>query len=172
VLGTKEPAENGQLVVLAAGPDEALDRCQPIFEGVGQRTLALGEAGEATRLKVVLNHWILTVVEGLAETVALAEGIDVDPRRFLEAISGGPLDSAYAQAKGRLMIGRDFPASFALELALKDAELVREAAARHHLELPLIDAVARQLSRAEEAGHGREDMAATFLASAPTGPRP
>lgn len=169
VLGTREPAEQGGLVVLASGPDAALERCAPIFDAVGSKTVTLGAAGEATRLKVVLNHWILALVEGLAETVALAEGIDVDPRSFLETIAGGPLDSPYAQMKGEAMAAREFPPSFALELALKDAELVREAADRHDLELPLIEAVARQMRRATEAGHGREDMAATVRASLPPG---
>jgi 3-hydroxyisobutyrate dehydrogenase len=71
--------------------------------------------------------------------------------------------------KGEAMAAREFPPSFALELALKDAELVREAADRHDLELPLIEAVARQMRRATEAGHGREDMAATVRASLPPG---
>lgn len=167
VLGTKGPAEEGTLIVLAAGAHAALERCAPAFEAIGSKTVRLGQVGEATRLKVVLNHWILALVEGLAETVALAEGIDVDPELFLETISGGPLDAGYAQTKGRAMASRELAPSFALELAAKDADLVREAAARHDLHLPLIETVAAQLRRAADAGHGREDMAAAIHASAP-----
>lgn len=168
VLGTKQPAEQGALIVLASGPGAARERCAPLFGAIGSKTLDLGdEPGAGTRLKLVVNSWLVALTEAVAETIALAEGIDVDPRRFLETISGGPLDLPYAQLKGGAMIERGFEPSFPLDLALKDAELVREAAERHDLALPLIDAVAAQMRRASDAGHGREDMAATYFASAP-----
>lgn len=167
VLGTKQPAEEGKLVVLASGPEGALDRCAPIFEAVAQRIVRLGTAGRGTRLKLVVNSWIVSFVEALAETIALAEALDVDPELFLETIEGGSLDSAYAQTKGKAMIEGEFPASFSLQLALKDAELVREAAAKQGLELPMIDAVVKQFAKSVELGHGDEDLAAAYWASAP-----
>jgi len=167
VSGTKKPAEEGKLVVLASGDDAAIDRCAPVLDAVGQKTVRLGEAGEGTRLKLVLNHWLLGLVECVAGTVAFAEGVNVDPARFLETIEGGPLDAAYAQMKGRQMIERDFPASFALDTAHKDAELVIEAAERHDVELPLVAAVEGRMRRAVELGYGDKDMGATFMASEP-----
>jgi 3-hydroxyisobutyrate dehydrogenase len=167
VLGTKQPAEEGKLTVLAAGPAEAVERCMPLFEAVGQRIVRLGEAGEATRLKVVLNNWLVCVVESLAETIALAEGQGIDPARFLETIAGGALDLPYAQSKGRMMIEREFPPSFKLSLALKDARLAREAAWDAGLELPVIEAVERQFERAVSQGHADEDLGAAYRALAP-----
>jgi len=160
VLGTKEPAEQAQLLVLASGPedDDLRGRCQPLFDAVGQKTLWVGEAGAGSRLKLVLNSWLLTLVEGVAEAVALASSIGVHPERFLEAIEGGPLGVPYADLKGRAMIADEFPPSFALALARKDAELVLEAAA--DLELPFARAVTLQLRRAEACGLGEQDMAA------------
>jgi 3-hydroxyisobutyrate dehydrogenase len=169
VVGTKQPAEQGKLTVLASGPDDALQRCEPIFDAVGQKTVRLGEAGTGTRMKLVINSWLLSLVEGLAETIAFAEGIDIDPAQFLETISGGPVDNPYAQMKGRMMIERSFEPSFKLELAAKDARLVLEAIERHDLDLPLLEAIRYQLERAAE-DHGDEDMAAAFLASAPKQP--
>jgi 3-hydroxyisobutyrate dehydrogenase len=167
VLGTKQPAEQGELVVVASGPEAALERCAPLFDAVGAKTVTLGAAGTGTRLKMVLNHWILALVESIAETAALAEGLGLEPSTFLETIGGGPLDSPYAQTKGGLMVDRDFPPSFALELAHKDARLVLEAASRHDLDLPLARVVEEQLGHGVAAGHGREDMAATYLTSSP-----
>jgi len=163
VLGTKQPAEQGALIVLASGPGEAVERCAPIFEAIGSKTVRLGEAGEGTRLKLVLNHWLLALVDSLAETIDLAEAIDVDPRTFLETISGGPLGPAYADLKGGAMIERSFePASFPLALAGKDAAIVGEAAERHDLELGLLPAVRARIERAIERGHGDADLAALF----------
>ena len=73
MLGTKLPAEEGKLVVLASGPDEALDTCAPLFEAVAQRTMRLGPAGAGTRLKLAVNSWVLAVTQGASETIALAQ---------------------------------------------------------------------------------------------------
>jgi 3-hydroxyisobutyrate dehydrogenase len=167
VLGTKLPAEKGELLVLASGPEETRERCAPLFDAVGSKTVWLGDAGAGTRMKLVLNNWLLALVEGLAETIALADSLAIDPREFLETIEGGPLGVPYARLKGELMIEREFPPSFPLDLALKDARLVLEAAERKDVELPLTREVEAQMGRAVEAGHGEEDMAAVYLASAP-----
>jgi 3-hydroxyisobutyrate dehydrogenase len=166
VVGTKKPAEEGKLTVLASGPEEARERCEPIFDAIGQKTVWLGEAGTGTRMKLVVNSWLLSLVEGLAETIAFAEGIDIDPAQFLETISGGPVDNPYAQMKGRMMIERSFEPSFKLELAAKDARLVLEAMERRDLELPMLEAIRTQLEEAARE-HGDKDMAAAYLASAP-----
>jgi 3-hydroxyisobutyrate dehydrogenase len=169
VVGTKKPAEEGKLTVLASGPDQARERCEPIFEAIGQKTVWLGEAGAGTRMKLVVNSWLLSLVEGLAETIAFAEGIDIDPAEFLETISGSPVDNPYAQMKGQMMIERSFEPSFKLELAAKDARLVLEAMERHDLELPMLEAIRSQLEEASRE-HGDKDMAAAFLASSPRQP--
>jgi 3-hydroxyisobutyrate dehydrogenase len=140
-------------------------RCEPIFDAVGQKTVWLGEAGTGTRMKLVINAWLVSLVEGLAETIAFARGIDVDPAEFLETISGGPVDNAYAQMKGKMMIEQAFEPSFKLELAAKDARLVLEAIERHDLELPMLETIKERLEDAAQE-HGDKDMAATYLASA------
>jgi len=166
VIGTRQPAEQGKLVILASGPEEARTRVGAIFDAVGMKTIEAGDAGGGTRLKLVVNAWLLSLTEALAETIGFAEAIGVDPKSFLHTIAGGPLDVKYAHLKGNAMIDREFePASFALSLARKDAGLVLEAAGRHDVELPVVEAVAQQMATAVGDGHGELDMAATFLAT-------
>ena len=167
VLGTKEPAEGGQLVVLASGPGEVQERCEPVFDAVGSKTIWLGEAGAGSRLKLVTNNWIVGLLGVLAETISLAKATGVEPARFLEVIEGGPLGLPYAQMKGKMMIEEDFPASFALELARKDAGLVLDAADAQELRLTVAEAVAARFDEAINAGHGGEDMAAVYEAAKP-----
>lgn len=168
VLGTREPAEQAKLIVLASGPDAALESCRALFDAVGQKTLELGEAGSATRAKLVVNSWVLGVTGLVAETIALAEALNIDPQVFFDAIEGGTLDLPYAKLKGHAMIERSFEdAAFRLALARKDADLVLAAAEQESLDSPVLRAVAERLQRAESAGHGDEDMAANFLATAP-----
>ncbi len=166
VLGSRPQAEEGRLFVLASGPDEALDRLDTVFDAVASRVRRFGDAGGGQRMKLALNAWIVALTESLAETLVLAESLGIDAAKFLETIRGGPIDSGYAQLKGGAMAERSFePANFTLELARKDAGLALDAAARADLELPVLQAVAQQMNRAIEAGHGEKDMAATFLAS-------
>ncbi|HKH09963.1 MAG TPA: NAD(P)-dependent oxidoreductase, partial [Rubrobacter sp.] len=167
VLGTKAPAEQGQLVVLASGPEEVRGRCEPVFGAVGSKTVWLGESGEGSRLKLVINNWIVGLLGVLAETISFARATGVDPRKFLETIEGGPLGLPYAQMKGAMMIDEDFPTSFSAKMARKDAGLVLEAAEDKGLDMVATQAVAARFDEAIGAGHGEEDMAAVFEAAKP-----
>lgn len=166
VLGTKQPAEQGALIVLASGAQELRPRVAPVLDAIGQRTMWVGEPGAGTRLKLVTNAWILAVVEGAAESVALAEGLGLDPALLLEAVAGGPLDLPYLRVKAAAMRDRDFAPSFKLSLAAKDAALVEAAAGARDLDLPLVGAIARRLAEGA-AAHGDQDIGATYLTSAP-----
>jgi 3-hydroxyisobutyrate dehydrogenase len=114
----------------------------------------------------VTNAWILAVVEGAAEAIALAEGLGLDPSLLVEAVADGPLDLPYLRMKAAALADRDFSPSFRLALAAKDAVLVADAARAGGLDLPLAATIARRLAEAVDA-HGDEDVAATYLTSAP-----
>jgi 3-hydroxyisobutyrate dehydrogenase len=165
VLGTKQPAAAGTLTVLASGPAAGRERCRPVYEVIGSRTVELGGAvGTASRMKLVLNSWLLALVEGLAESTLLAEGLGLDPRRFLEMIDDGPLSAAYAKLKGPMMIERSYDPSFPLRLAHKDAALAIDAAAAAGLHLPLLEVAEDRMRAAIDAGHGDDDLAAAIEA--------
>jgi 3-hydroxyisobutyrate dehydrogenase len=165
VTGSKEPAEKGQLTVLASGPEDTHGTCDPVFDAIGGKTIWMPNAGDGQRFKMIANSWVVGLTEAVAETMALAEGLGVESQLFLELIEGGPLDSAYAQTKGRMMIEGDFPPSFPLVHAAKDARLILEAAEETELHLPLLRAVRDQMAHGVELGHGDEDMAATYRAA-------
>ncbi|MEW2455508.1 NAD(P)-dependent oxidoreductase [Streptomyces albus] len=171
VQGTREPAENGQLVVLAAGPAEARETLRPLFDAIGKRTLwvaddAAGAAqGAASRLKLVLNTWVLALTTGVGETLALAKGLGVDPAHVLDVVTGGPMDNAYFQGKSAAIIDGDYTTSFAVDNAAKDARLVLAAAERAGVRMDGTEAARRRLERAAAQGHGEEDMAAGYFAS-------
>ncbi|MER6405328.1 NAD(P)-dependent oxidoreductase [Streptomyces viridosporus] len=169
VLGTRQPAEEGRLTVLAAGPAEGRDRVTPVFDAVGARTVWTGEdgaAGSATRLKLVANSWVLAVTAAAGETLALAEALDVAPDGFFDLIAGGPLDMGYLRAKAGLILdGRLSPAQFAVTTAAKDARLIVRAGEQHGARLDVAAATAARLERAAARGHGDEDMAAAYYAS-------
>jgi 3-hydroxyisobutyrate dehydrogenase len=163
VLGTREPAQNGTLVVLAAGPEDVRPQVTPVFDAIGSRTIWLGAAGEASRLKLAANAWVLTVVEGIAESLALTRSLGLDPRLFLEAVAGGAMDAPYVQLKGAAMLAGDFTPSFAVSGAAKDADLIVAAARGAGVELAVVQAARDHIVRALAAGHGDQDLSATYL---------
>ncbi|MBF4161618.1 NAD(P)-dependent oxidoreductase [Nocardioides acrostichi] len=163
VLGTRKPAEDGALVVLASGEEALRQRVAPVLDAIGSRTMWVGAAGAGSRLKLAANAWVLTVLEGVAESLALTRELGLDPRLFLEAVGGGALDAPYVQVKGGAMLDGSFDPSFALSGAAKDASLIAAAAAGVDLELALMPGILAHLQRAVDAGHGDADMAATYL---------
>ena len=169
VLGTRKPAEEGQLTVLAGGPDGASDsvreRVRPVFDAVGRTTVWLDEVGAATRLKLVANSWITALNVAVGETVALAEALDVAPEAFLEAVRGGLADSPYLHLKARAIIDDDYTPSFSVALAGKDARLIKEAGESAGLRMHVATAAAERFARAAESGHAEDDMAAAYFAS-------
>ena len=162
VLGTKQPAEQGALVVLASGPDSARGTVEPLLDAIGSRTLWVGEAGTGSRLKLAANAWVFTVVEGVAESLTLTRELGLDPRLFLEVIKGGALDAPYVQLKGGAMLDDQVEPAFGLANALKDVELILAAARSAGVDLALMPGISAHFSRAVDDGFGELDMSATY----------
>jgi 3-hydroxyisobutyrate dehydrogenase len=163
VLGTRQPAEQGKLTVLAGGPANLRERATPVLDAIGARTVWVGDgAGDGHRLKLVANAWVLSLTTATAQSIALAERLGLDPRLFLEVLSGSPTDSAYAQVKGASMITGELAPAFALGGAVKDAGLILGALRAAGVDERLMAAVHAQLTDAADAGHRDEDMAAVI----------
>lgn len=161
VLGTKQPAENGALVVLAAGPADAVAEAAPVFDAIGNRLVSVGpEVGQASALKLVCNSWLATLTAGAAQGIALAEALGLDPQLFLDTIQGGTQDAPYLQRKGAQMIAGTYPEGFGVAAALKDVALAQQASSSVGVPTELLDALSALLHRAVERSDGHDDVAA------------
>ncbi|MFB7669533.1 NAD(P)-dependent oxidoreductase [Kitasatospora sp. NPDC056138] len=167
LLGTKEPAVAGTLTVLAATPQqEAREEVRPVLEAMGSRTVWLGEVGQPSSLKLAYNAWVLTTVEGIAESLTLAATLGLDPHLVIDVIDVSGLNSQYVQSKGPKMIDDDLDTpSFPLEAAAKDARLVTDTARAAGLHLGIAEVVRERLRLAADDGLGRADVAATYRMS-------
>ena len=128
VSGSRIPAEAGELVIFASGPERAKAVLEPVFAAIGQSARWLGEAGAGTRFKLVTNAWLAFLVEGAAEVLALAGSLGVDRAAVLELLGTGPMSSPVAAGKVRKMDAGDDSPDFSLQWAVKDAGLALEAA--------------------------------------------
>ncbi len=170
VLGTKAPAEQGKLVVLASGDPALRERVTPVFDAVGAKTLWLGDTpGAGSALKLVCNSWVASITAATGQAVALARGLGLDPQLFLDAISGGAVDTPYAHVKGGAMMKSDWTVSFELDGVSKDLGLIRAAAADSGVSTTVLDALVATFAAASAAGHGGDDMAAVVTAFAAGG---
>jgi 3-hydroxyisobutyrate dehydrogenase len=161
VSGSTHPAEEGQLTILASGPDSTKAALKPIFDALASRVLWVGRAGMGSRLKLAANHWMISSVAALAESMHLCEAMGLDQRYFHELLDGGPLGSAYAVQKIDEMQRHEYPAGFPVRLAVKDLELVREVEQSAGAKMPLLDVV---LDQFEAAGQdlADQDLAAIY----------
>ena len=168
MLGTKTPAETGKLVLLVSGDQALIDRLAPVFEAISIRTVNAGPTiGAASALKLAANAWVQSVTALIGQSMALTKSFGLDPQLFLDAISGGAIDTPYAHIKGAAIIANDYPPSFTIDGTIKDLGLIRTAARDVGVAGDVLAAVEARFTAASRAGHGAEDMAAVYTAFLP-----
>src|SRR5260370_11863564 len=138
VFGRPEAAESKNLLVIAAGPPELIERCRPLFDAIGRQMFAVGsDPPQANAVKLCGNFMIAATLEAFGEAYATLRKAEVGPHTFLDVMSslfGSPVYANY----GRMIADEKFePAGFALRLGLKDARLVLEAAEEFAAPMPL-----------------------------------
>jgi len=158
VFGRPEQAESKNLVVVAAGPSELVERCRPLFDAIGRQTFVVGtEPWQANVAKLSGNFMISSVIEALGEAYATLRKAGVAPQSFLEimnALFGSQVIANY----GRIVAQEQFePAGFALKLGLKDVRLVLAAADECAAPMPLANIVHDHLLSALAQGQGEMD---------------
>lgn len=172
VVGTRKPAEDGKLVVLASGDPALRSLADPVFEAIGSRTVWVGdELGQASALKLVANAWVASLTAAAGQSLALASTLGVDPRLFLETIAGGPSDTPYLHLKGTAMLERDYTVSFGLANLMKDVRLMIEAGDAGGMDTGLLSRLLETYDASARAGHGGDDIAAVYEAFRPASAR-
>src|SRR5260370_353412 len=137
-----------------AAPLEPLrDARARVFGAIAARTVWVSERpGDGTRLKLVANSWVGTIVAATAQSIALAEGLGLDPRVFLDMMHGSAVDAPYLHVKGQAIIARQFAPSFAVNGAVKDTRLIAAAMREARTDATLMEAVGSQYPQASHAG--------------------
>lgn len=158
VFGRPEAAETKNLVVLAAGPPESVERCRPLLDAVGRQIFVLGtEPWQANVAKLCGNFMIISVIEAFGEAYATLRKAGVAPEAFLE-IMNALLGSQVIASYGRIIAQEQFtPAGFALPLGLKDVRLMLAAAEECAAPMPLASLVHDHLLSALAQGQGDLD---------------
>lgn len=162
VSGSVAAAQTGQLLILASGPIEVRPVAAPAFDAMGRHTFWLGEAGAGSRAKLVLNNWLVDLVEMTAETLGFSRALGLDPQVIVDILADAPIGSPYAVAKARTMLQGDFTTNFALKHAVKDALLALEAARTLKRELPVTASLIDSWQQALSKGAGDLDLSIVY----------
>ena len=147
VFGRPEAAATAKLYVVASGDPASLDKCQPIFDAIGQRAFRFGHKPSfANLVKLSGNFLIMSVIESLSEAFALIGKAGIDQREYLEFLTSSLFNAPIYKTYGNLMIEKKFqPAGFVAPLGLKDVRLALQAAESLRVALPLGDIVRNRL---------------------------
>ncbi|WP_294391844.1 NAD(P)-dependent oxidoreductase [uncultured Sphingomonas sp.] len=148
VFGRPAAAADAKLFIVAGGGAEALAKVRPLLDAIGQRTFEIGaEPSQANLVKLSGNFMIMSVIESLAEAMALAQRGGVDKATLLEVLTGTLFGAPIYNTYGGLLIGGEFrPAGFVAPLGLKDMNLVAEAAGTSGVPMPLLSLVRDRLT--------------------------
>lgn len=167
VFGRPEAAQAKQLLVMAAGNSEAVDKCKPLFDAIGRRTFVVGEQPwQANLFKLFGNFMIATTLETFGEAFAAIRKAGGDHRAFHEIMSelfGSPVYKNY----GKIMADQNFePAGFELKLGFKDVRLALEAAAEFDAALPIANVLRDHFLSALAHGQEKLDWSSVSLVAA------
>lgn len=124
VAGSRKPAEDATLTIMAAGDRELYDSSLPVLEKMGKKILFLGDTGNAARMKLANNLVMGGMLTALCEGMALASGSGLDTAQFLEVLDSGAVSNPMFRLKGpQIAAHKDFPAAFPLKHMQKDLRL-------------------------------------------------
>jgi 3-hydroxyisobutyrate dehydrogenase-like beta-hydroxyacid dehydrogenase len=138
VFGNPDAARARELFIIAAGADDPLERCRPLFDLLGQRTFAIGSDPESANLvKLVGNAMMAATLEMLGEALALVRERSLDPAAVLHILTSTMFGSRIHKLYGAKIVSQRFvPSGFVLPLALKDVRLALAEAEAAEVPMP------------------------------------
>lgn len=160
ISGSSEQTRRGEATVIVGGDRAAFEACADLWRVLGARTFYVGPCGNAAKMKLVSNLVLGLNRAALAEGLAFAEAIGLEPEAALAVLKGSMAYARVMDVKGRKMLERDFSVQARLSQHLKDVRLILQAAAAAGLSLPLSETHRRLLEQAEAAGLGDRDNSA------------
>lgn len=162
VSGTKKPAEDGTLIILAAGDRSLYDEVLPAFEVMGKMSPFLGEVGQGAVMKLVVNMIMGGMLTAFCEGLALGQKGGLNGQQILEILDAGAMANPMFKGKGAMLLNQDFTTSFPLKHMQKDMRLAVALGDELGQPLPSAATANESFKRARKAGFADEDIAAVY----------
>ncbi|GAM09302.1 glyoxylate/succinic semialdehyde reductase 1 [Geobacter sp. OR-1] len=162
VWGTKEHAANGLLTILTGGDSALVGRCRELFSYFGLNIVHVGNVGDATKMKFIVNLVQAELIQALAEGLVFGEKMGFAADKILEVLDSGGVASPLFHSKGRSIARGDFTRNLALKYVNEQLELVMEAAAKVGLTLPGAESAHSLYAQGVKDGRGEEDFSSVI----------
>jgi 3-hydroxyisobutyrate dehydrogenase len=160
VTGSKAQAAAGQLLFLAGGSAEAVERVAPALRAMGRDVIHLGPTGSGARMKLINNFLCGVQIASLAEALAMIERSGLEPAKAVGVLTQGAPGSPLVNAISARMMQRQYEPNFYLQLMAKDLQYATVEAAEQGIDAMTGTAALRVFERAIAAGLGEQDIAA------------
>lgn len=162
VSGGVEGANNATLAIMVGGDEAAFERAQPVLRAMGKVVTYFGASGAGQAAKATNQIMCAGVIQAVAEAMAFAKSEDLPLDRLIETLSQGAGSSWYFVHRAPNILRNEYPAGFRVRLHEKDLKICRAMAARHGVQLPLIEMTLVHYRRLIEQGYGDEDISTLF----------
>jgi 3-hydroxyisobutyrate dehydrogenase len=160
VSGTRVPAEQGALVIMAGGPAEAIEALAPVFNAVGNKIIPCGAAHQAGMMKLAVNIVLSAAISGLAEGAAFARKAELNLNTFFGIILGGPLGNDIFAVKADKMLKRDFTPQASIATVREMLKHIADSAYEMDAYIPNTLSNANLIAAAVNQGLAGEDACA------------
>jgi len=160
VWGTKEHAANGLLTILAGGDPSLVGRCRELFSFFGLNVIHVGNIGDATKMKFIVNLVQGELMVALAEGLVFGEKLGFNADKILEVLDSGGVASPLFHSKGRTIARGDFSRNLALKYVFEQLQLVMEKAEMIKIDLPAAMTACKLYEQGVKDGRGEEDFSA------------
>jgi 3-hydroxyisobutyrate dehydrogenase len=162
VSGGVEGARDGTLAIMVGGEAAAFERAQPLLKAMGRTVTHFGPNGCGQAAKATNQIMCAGIIQAVAEAMAFAraEGLPLD--KLIDTLGKGAGSSWYFVNRAPNMVRGAFPAGFRVRLHEKDLKICRDMAARHGVQLPVIEMTLLHYRRLIEQGFGDEDISSLF----------
>ncbi len=137
VSGSKKPAEDGTLIILAGGPKEKVKELESLLLTMGKKVVYCGEAGQGSSMKMAVNLLLGIMMEGFCEAVNFGQRCGLVTETLLEAFLAGPLSCGLFNLKAEMLKNDDFPPQFPLRHITKDLRFVLQTADENGAAIPI-----------------------------------
>ena len=162
VVGSRQAAQEGQLMFMVGGSEEVFERARPLFSAMGRVAYRVGPNGHGSAVKLINNMIAGVTLAAIAEGAAVAQAAGLDPKALLQVLSDSVIGSPFLKSKLPKVLQRDFSTHFALALMQKDLRYFLDLAGRHDRFTPTAALAAQLYQAARLAGWGELDTAALF----------
>jgi 3-hydroxyisobutyrate dehydrogenase-like beta-hydroxyacid dehydrogenase len=156
VSGSRKPAEEGALVILAGGPEEKVTELEPLFMAMGKKVIYCGDAGQGSSMKIAANLLLGIMVGGLSEAVNLGQKCGLSVETMLQTILAGPMGCGLFEFKKEMLASGDYAPQFPLKHMTKDLRFALQTGDESGAATP-IGSTVFQLYR-QSVGKGLSDM--------------